>query len=431
MRVLVMSISPWRGDNSVGNTLSNIFGGMEEKIEFGNIYLKSGKPDNTVCKRYFQITEKSLLKGILKHKTSGAEIKAEKNADVLTQDEQRTFDFARKKRWTILFLIRELIWKIGVWKTAELDKFLEDFNPDVIFLLLNETIYSNKLADYVCQKLNKPMVIYTWDDVYGLNRKFKGLMSRCYRSRMRYSMHRVIKNSNWLYVISDVQKKQYGEQFKKNCKILTKGSTFNAMPTYSLNTRGVIKIIYTGNIGENRWVTLSMLAEEISRINENKTIFELDIYTFTPLSEEIKSALNSKKGVNLKGGVDSSTVKSLQQNADILLHVEAFDDEHKGAVMCSFSTKLVDYFAAGKCVMAVGPEEVASIDYLIKNDAALVMSNSQQIQDVLNRIIIDRNIMAEYGKKAWECGRKNHDIYKIQSDLYNDLKGLANENCAD
>ena len=33
IRVLVVSYLPWRNDVSVGNTLSNIFDGMQDKIE--------------------------------------------------------------------------------------------------------------------------------------------------------------------------------------------------------------------------------------------------------------------------------------------------------------------------------------------------------------------------------------------------------------
>jgi len=37
IRVLVVSYLPWRNDVSVGNTLSNIFDGMQDKIELNKI----------------------------------------------------------------------------------------------------------------------------------------------------------------------------------------------------------------------------------------------------------------------------------------------------------------------------------------------------------------------------------------------------------
>ena len=40
IRVLVVSYLPWRNDVSVGNTLSNIFDGMQDKVEFLTSILK-------------------------------------------------------------------------------------------------------------------------------------------------------------------------------------------------------------------------------------------------------------------------------------------------------------------------------------------------------------------------------------------------------
>ena len=37
MKILVVSYLPWNDDISVGNTLSNIFRGMDNQIEFANI----------------------------------------------------------------------------------------------------------------------------------------------------------------------------------------------------------------------------------------------------------------------------------------------------------------------------------------------------------------------------------------------------------
>lgn len=36
-------------------------------------------------------------------------------------------------------------------------------------------------------------------------------------------------------------------------------------------------------------------------------------------------------------------------------------------------------------------------------------------------------LIYEYANKAWECGRRNHQIKEIQSNLYKDLKSLVEE----
>ena len=74
--------------------------------------------------------------------------------------------------------------------------------------------------------------------------------------------------------------------------------------------------------------------------------------------------------------------------------------------------------------MAIGWDRAASIDYLIKNDAAMVASDVDGISRVLQNIQSDTNILKEYANKAWECGKRNHQIDKIQNELIADLRSL-------
>ena len=74
IRVLVVTYHPWREDISVGNTLSNIFNGMENRLEFANIYIRDDKPCNKIVSRFFNISEKGLAKSIFTRKGIGCEV---------------------------------------------------------------------------------------------------------------------------------------------------------------------------------------------------------------------------------------------------------------------------------------------------------------------------------------------------------------------
>ena len=49
MKVLILSNTPWREDNSFGNSFSNIFGNIPN-LEIANIFFKYGEPDNNIVK---------------------------------------------------------------------------------------------------------------------------------------------------------------------------------------------------------------------------------------------------------------------------------------------------------------------------------------------------------------------------------------------
>ena len=150
---------------------------------------------------------------------------------------------------------------------------------------------------------------------------------------------------------------------------------------------------------------------------------ELDIYTQTPMSKKMEKVLDIPC-INMKGGIPASKVDEVQNDADILVHVESFDLKSRLAVHQSFSTKIVDYLYKGKCILAVGPHDVASIDYLKKNDAALVATNRDELKTVLERIVNDKDILEMYGEKAWSCGKKNHQRKEIQERLKKDFAAV-------
>ena len=157
MKVLILSNTPWREDNSFGNSFSNIFGNIPN-LEIANIFFKYGEPDNNIVKRYFQITEKSLINN-LKDKTqpSGSEIFVNKTKPTeLNEKERQMLDSARKKRWMLMFWVRDFIWKIGRWCSPELKAFIDDFKPDIIFQPIYYSNYILRTALFIKEYTGVP-----------------------------------------------------------------------------------------------------------------------------------------------------------------------------------------------------------------------------------------------------------------------------------
>lgn len=424
MKILVLSISPWRDDNSVGNTLSNIFKNFPN-AEFANIYLKPGKPDNDICFQYYQINEKMLLQRKMGEYFALKENEETEHAVVMSQQESVIYDFFRKKRYTILFLLREFIWKY-FWKASQgLDVFLQNFKPDIIFLLLNNTVYSNKLAMHVKKKTNIPMVAYAWDDVYSY--QGKNPLKFFYQMLIRKAIREVVRECSHLYAISTIQKQEYSTIFRKPCKLLWKGMSFEQKPFVGEKT-APLKMVYTGNVSGGRWEVLAEIGKALNKINMQGKKAELYIYTLTPMTKKMRKGLSIPNTLYLCGGVSSDKIEKIQNAADILVHVESFRKKYTVGLRQSFSTKLVDYMARGKCIFAVGPSNVASIDYLKNNDAAVVADSNQTIMDNLLKICEETKWVEKYSEKSWQCGKRNHQIGNIQAMLNVDFKELIDEN---
>lgn len=134
LKVLVVSYLPWRNDVSVGNTLSNLFNGLQDRIEFANIYFKGGKPQNEVAEHHFYISESQLAKSIFSRKAVGTEVESE-SKDTLSKNktEKPMYDKARQMRWESMLLAQDVVGLLGVWKSQQLEQFINAFKPDIVF----------------------------------------------------------------------------------------------------------------------------------------------------------------------------------------------------------------------------------------------------------------------------------------------------------
>lgn len=427
-KILVVSCAPWRNDNSVGNSYTNIFGGIDN-IEIAHIYCGNGVPNNNLVKRHFQINEKHIIKNIInKNNKVGIEINNSNNIETEKVDHiinnKGLFNFMRIYRFQMFFLIRDCIWGLNNWKSKELKSFVDNFQPDIIFAPFMDSKYLNDMIIFLHEYTSKPVVVYAWDDVYTLKQFSLSPLYWINKLYQRKKLRKVAKISSSMYTISKLQQDEYSKIFSKDCNILYKGYEFNEYPKNNKELNTPIQLVFTGNITSGRWKTLAKIGTALNKINKDNIKAQLIIYTNSPISNKIRKALDIKDSVLIKASVSNNEVAKIQQNADILVHVESFNLKEKLQVRMSFSTKLVDYFNNARCIFAVGSKEVASIDYLINNDAAIVCTSEDEIEKKLNEVIQNPPLINDYAIKSWECGKKNHQIGKIQEKLYNDLKSL-------
>lgn len=421
MRILVLSNTPWADDNSFGNSYSNIFGGITG-LQFANIFLRYGQPENDFEMRFFQITERLLINNLIDPKElSGIEVYQDKRmGGDLEKLEVKGFEQARKMRWQIMFWGQNLIWKIGRWKSHQLNLFLDDFHPDLIFQPIYSKPYINDIALYIKEYTKVPMLGYISDDNYTLRQFSFSPLYWVDRLWSRRKVKAVIEKCEILYVISQIQKEEYEKIFALPCKILTKCADFSKdAPEWNLS-EGKIRMLYAGNIGEGRWKSLALISAAVARLKKEGYKIEFNIYSATPKTKKMKKVLNIS-GSKLYDAVSYGRVLELQKESDILVHVEGLSLKSRLALHQSFSTKIVDYFAIGKCIFAIGAEDVASIKHLKDNQAAVLAQSKDMVYKKIKWLLEDTSRILQFGKKAYNCGKKHHNKRSMQEMLCNDF----------
>ena len=421
MKVLFVSASPINNSLSIGNTFLNVF---PEETELASVYTKNGIPDSRILKA-FRINEKMILKG--KHGAYVNERYLKGNSDSKGEINPELVKLAQKKRYTAMYWLQNLIWRIPVWKSAQLKRFILDFEPDIIFTIFANNIYLNRLILCIADVAQKPLVVYGWDNNYFDNPFEKSLFKKLiHKSEKRY-MRKVAARTEKMLVISDIMKEEYEKEFSKQCDVIAKCYDFDETPHLKENVSTPLKLVYTGNLGINRWKSLAIIVNALKKVNSESLKAQLQIYSPTPLTDEMKNALISEGNSCFMGSVSADKIPDIQRDADVLVHIESFDEKSLFAVKYSFSTKIVDYLKCARPILAVGPKDVASIDYFIRNDSAIAVTDEAQLADALEQLVNDSELRKEYAQKAYECGKNNHNELTVKTEFIKELERLKGD----
>jgi len=423
-RVLVVGINPWREDGTA-HTLKEIFSCWDAS-RLALIYTKSGLPFTSVASRFFQISENLILKNLLKPwKQIGKEVQSTEKVDKsLTAEEDARYAKAHKHHSMLMSLCREIVWLFGHWRGKALDDFLNDFNPDLLFIPIYPTVYMGWIQRYVIKKTGKPFVCYLADDNYSYDACSTPL-SYVHRFWLRKNVRWLATHCRQMYVIVEKEKEDTDKRFGTNSIILTKSIDFTNRPFKESPVNHPIRFVYTGSLIIGRDKTLALIADAINEINKDGVIAELDIYSKDEPEESVMKRLN-RGASHHRGFIPRSEVNRIQSEADVVVFAEALEGKAANIAKLSFSTKITDYLANGKCIFAVGRDYIAPIDYFLRNDSAVVATSSDQIENKIRYLVENPSIISEYSQKAYECSVKNHEKSMIDRRFIETMKSVIN-----
>ncbi len=205
---------------------------------------------------------------------------------------------------------------------------------------------------------------------------------------------------------------------------MTKSAKVESESLTSVPLYNPLRLVYMGQVLYGRLETLITMAKAISDLNSDEVRFTLDIYTHNSISEEDRTRLLAGGNVFLKDPVPYQEVQNVIAGNDVVVFVETFDPQISKISRLSFSTKICDYLGSGKCILAAGPSDTASIEYLAEEDAAIVCGSEDSIRSGLERLT-DPEVVSEYALKAHSCAVRNHDREKLNKIIYGKLVELS------
>jgi len=397
MKVLVISHTPFNKSESNGRTLAELFCDMDEN-NIAQIYYRTDMPDLDMCDNYYLISDLDVFKSVISRQKPGHVL--DKNHLHMNKTEKKLYHQGSKRKSYSIFA-RNFMWSFNTWFTDDLKKWLNNFEPDIIFCYVGDYIFSMRVAMKISEYLQVPMVNYIVDDFYLNDALSKGVFGHV--NSLLYSKYLTkCLTGRTNICLTEMMASAYVKCFDGKFETLYTSSSIKRFKEKEISSR--IKMSYLGTLFFDRYKSLLDIGKVIY---ENKLPIDFEVYS----GEERKWVLEpfrKAKGIIFKGKIDYTEVLNVMENSDILVHVEDFSKENIDSVKYSFSTKIADSLSCGRCLLAYGPENIASIDYLSKNKCALVATSYEELEKMLYNIVDDRNLIYQPISKALEMSEKNH-----------------------
>lgn len=424
MKILILTLNAWNNSNSTGNTISNLFKGIQ-KENIANIYCRSEKINNNICDNYFRITEKDILFNFFNKSSCGTLLTnkhfKESNLDTNILGKNKTGNFLRKHRLSLLLFLRELIWATNIWKNKKLKTFISDFNPDIIYMHGHCNLYMHNILEYCRQISGAKTVIYWGDDMYG--RKTHMPLGFLYETLLRHKFYQTIKKASLLLGGSLKLCKEYSAIFNKEfIPFFKECTTMNK--TVKTHFNKPIIIVYAGNLLFGRDKILKKIAIAINNINKNnnKQIYQLNIYSNTIPTKGLMKILNNRPSSFFWGCKEYNYVCEEMNKADFSLFAESFDYENIQQTRLSFSTKIIDCMQANSAILAIGPITIASMEYISENKIGAVITDINTIEEQLLTISHNFDYIRQLNDNKIKFAYSNH--YRTSEKILNKIESI-------
>ncbi|PAW30080.1 hypothetical protein BKC07_04435 [Peribacillus simplex] len=425
-KVLVISHNVFSDNSNMGRTLLNYFKYFDKK-SLANLYFHSEVPGSNICGNYYRVTDFDLIRSIFKGNKTGTLFG---NDDIITGAKTNRIDSGveaniyqmGRKRTPFMYVGRNILWNTKKWHNQQLDKWIENFNPDVVFFASGDYTFSYDIALYIAKSRRIPLVISVVDD-YVFNDRFS--LSPLYwmnQILFKQKFKKTVGYASKGVYICDMLKNKYSNHFK--CPAETIMTLSGVETSFVKNNNGQIRVSYLGNLSHGRWKSLVDIGRALKEIGHE---YRINVYSHET-NKNIINYMNKNNGIEFKGAISYQEVINVMKNSDILIHVEDFSKKNIKRVKYSVSTKIADSLKCGTCLLAYGPKNVASIDYLYRNSAAYVVNTKIELKSTLEELINNKVSRNRYIEKALNLATERHDEKRNSELIKNVISSVLEEN---
>ncbi len=182
---------------------------------------------------------------------------------------------------------------------------------------------------------------------------------------------------------------------------------------------GRFRIAYAGSVWPMHWDAIAAVAQGTQRLRDGGLDIEFVLYTDRFFWG--RHADDWRRWGVVDGGlVPYESLFSTLRECDLLLVASSFDPAQSHMSRSSLQTKVTDYMAVGRPILACGPADSASNTFLRAHDVAFFAEDlAPAAIDAALRACVDARAMGPaMARRAWDVARRDHEIFRVTERLY-------------
>lgn len=303
---------------------------------------------------------------------------------------------------------------------------VEEFCPDVIlYRMVPKVPWLHEFAMQIIQRLNRPLVTWLMDDwpahlAHSSAEEWMllepDLFSLLERSALRLS-------------ICESMTKAFQARYGRSFQAFANGVNPVEWPALRYHKKGRLLLRYSGGLATNMSLDSVLRIARVveSLANQGHNIL-LEISTQKWWFEASKDLFKDLKHTSIEAVHRTpEDYRAWLNGADVAVIAYNYDQESLHYVQYSMSNKMPECLASGAVVFAHGPRSIATIDYLVSSEAAVVVEEpvDEAIASALLEMLENPALRNARARKSRMISFDHHNIVNLREGLRSALSAAA------
>lgn len=291
------------------------------------------------------------------------------------------------------------------------EKEIGDFKPEIIYTC-GASIRVMKTAYKISKKHNIPIVLHLMDD-WPETMYSSSSLSLPYKMMVKSLLRKINKRGKINMAISEPLSQKYIDNYGvEYIPVMNPVVDFSEVTLYEKDKK-TWRFLYAGSLYLNRWKSLLEIAKTVYENTPKGFVCRFDLYVPSIYNTKDMQDEFGKYGAVLHDYVKPEELKRIYSESDVMVFAESFDSNICEFIKFSLSTKIPEYMASGKLILAYLADSIYSYSYLKEKKLALVSSDNDGLVDDIRRIFSDSDAISECVSNAYKEAVKYHSVNAV------------------